>query len=180
MYKNETGYPSVTQILKPWIDDEWYTEESRQRGSAVHYAIDAYLNCVYQAPLKQEYQGYLDSFKKWFDSVAEIESTEQRLVDSVLGFCGKYDLLFKFTCSPQVLVLGDIKTSLSEQPWWGYQLSAYSHLIMKNMKKYAAKRIAIRPKKDGKGCIITEYSSDNDWIIFNNALILYRNMKGSK
>ncbi len=36
----ETGtvYPSVTQMLtaEGWIDDTWYTEESRVRGTAVH------------------------------------------------------------------------------------------------------------------------------------------------
>ena len=35
---------SVTTILDPWIDKEWFTEEARARGTAVHDASYAHLS----------------------------------------------------------------------------------------------------------------------------------------
>lgn len=127
-YKNDTGFPSVTTILDQYIHSEWFTEESRDRGSAVHEACFAHLAGSYVIPLRPAWNGYFDSFRRWCDNVKpQAVIAEERLVDDAIGFCGQPDFVghcgIRAGCG-----LIDWKTSLAIEKWFRLQGAAYRHL----------------------------------------------------
>ena len=177
-YKNDTGFPSVTQILSPWIETEWYTEESRERGSVVHAAAFAYLKNLWVPPLKKEHQLYFDSFRRWADCyIDKFVFGEERLVDEKTGYCGQPDFLLVTKYSPS-RILVDLKTSQSKQKWWSLQLIAYKRLVNKTKGDIIHRSLSLRTKKDGSGCLADEYCDDDvSWNYFRSALNMWRFFK---
>lgn len=167
MYINDTGYPSVTQIISPYIDTEWFKPEHSERGIAVHNACEAYLKGVFIMPLKPEHQLYFDSFCKWADKAIDtVISTEERIVDPDRGYCGKYDAILKIKGDDQNS-LWDWKTSQSKQSWWRLQASAYKNLINNTCSKEIKRGGSIRLKNDGSGCLVdTWYDLKLEFNIF--------------
>ncbi len=146
-YSNETGdiVPSVTGIIEI-INPEakkWYTEESRQRGTAVHRACELYdkgsLDFDKLHPVIKPYvRGYITFCQKF---EPEWEEVEKRFI-SELGFAGTYDRLGKLKGAGKVLA--DIKTG--ENALAGLQLAGYK---IGNMETLDAKRAVILLNKDG-------------------------------
>jgi len=131
-YSNTTGKPSVTEVLAPWIDGRWFTEESRARGSAVHEALAEYLNGkpAFLCPLPPDWRGYFDSGRRWIDKhVTKALVVEQRLVDETWRFCGQMDLVCKFKdiATADWLTLIDWKTG-PPADWHRLQIAGYRHL----------------------------------------------------
>jgi hypothetical protein len=127
-YVNDTGLPSVTEILAPWIDSQWFTEESRERGQAVHAACHSYIIGRYVIPLPGAWRGYLDSFKRWCDRFEPtLILAEKRLKDETLGFCGQPDLIVNGPPTNGIRLI-DIKTGVAFQNYWKLQVAAYNHL----------------------------------------------------
>lgn len=91
--------PGVTQILSGLnlVDDQWFTEQSRQRGTAVHAAVHYWI----QDDLKWEtldprIEGYVRAAIRFLeDARADPKQlrTEVRVFNSVLGYCGTTDVL---------------------------------------------------------------------------------------
>jgi hypothetical protein len=183
-YSNLTGYPSVTQILDPWIDPTYWTEEARDRGTAVHAAAEAYLKGLFVVPLPVDWQPYFDSLRRWVDEmVTEVVIVEERMVDKTLGFCGKLDLLAVLkgdTIPSQV----DWKTSQTPFPWWSLQSAAYRHLIFEDKEIRTERGMTVMPNPDGSGCRVKEYNSHADFAVFQSCLAAYRffypNERGQK
>jgi hypothetical protein len=120
---------SVTQILKGAgiIDDRWYTEEARERGSAVHYFCEQYA----QGKRFDDYGRtlasleYVNAFVRWMsDYHVYALATEQIIYNSINGreYVGKYDL-FALIDGKKVLV--DYKTG-PKASWHKIQISAYA------------------------------------------------------
>ena len=173
-YENNTGLPSVTEIIGPYIDKTWFTPEHCQRGSEVHAACAAYLQGLYVP--KSNWPLYFESFKRWADkAIDKVISVERRLIDTQFGFCGKYDLIatLKGDDTPTLI---DFKTSQARQNWWQIQLSAYRFLA----EKWDIQRcLSVRIKKDGSGCIVDEHAETNKaFNVFLGMLNTYKFFKG--
>lgn len=133
-YENKTGFPSVSDIIRPYIDTQYFTEESKVRGTAIHACCASYLNGLYVPRLKPEYQGYIDSFKTWADeNVDEVIKTETRLIDEDLGYCGQLDAVLRLKDHENVCIV-DWKTGKALQKSWILSISAYAWLYT----RYAA------------------------------------------
>ncbi len=124
--------PGFSEIAKAerWVDDSFYTEEARDRGSAVHDAglllLQGMLNF---GALDKRWKGYLLSLA---DALGELE-IEPILVEIPLAsrsfrFAGKFDLLARIR---KAIWLIDIKTG-GPQDWHSLQLAAYHILLAEN------------------------------------------------
>ena len=179
-YENKTGLPSVTEILSPYISKEWFTEESRLRGDAVHAACSAYLQGLFIPPLASEHQPYFDSAKRWIDcAVDRVILAEERLIDPVRGYCGKPDLIAVLH-GDEYPVLVDFKTGQATAPAWRLQIAAYRKLAATDKKILTVRGISVRLKSDGSGALVTEYPKDYsvDFNIFTGLLNAHYYFKG--
>jgi hypothetical protein len=172
-YSNTTGYPSVTTILRPWMDTTFFTEEARDRGTAVHNAAAAYLKGLYVRPLKPEWQGYFDSIRKWIDDyVVDTIVVEERLVDRALGFCGQLDLAARLH-GENLPVQIDWKTG-APAPWHALQSAAYRHLLIEDRQIQTHRGLTVIPKPDGSGCRVVEHNNYRDIATFTACLSAWR------
>lgn len=177
-YSNTTGYPSVTEILDPYIDTAWFTQESRDRGSAVHEHAAAYLNNQYKIPIKKEWRGYLESFKRWEEKyLVEVHMVEERLIDTVLGYCGQLDIYCELRGYPGPGVV-DIKTG-ALAVWHPIQLAAYRHLVDLQADK-TRWGLVLHLKPDGSGGRVYRLNSNiaQHFNIFLSALNCFKFFKG--
>lgn len=153
-------YPSVTQIIRPHIDTEWFKPEHAARGTAVHAAASAHLLNVWSPPLPPEYQGYFDSFRRWSDiMIDKILLVETRLYDHKLGFSGKPDLI-AILKGDEHPAMADWKTSQAVAKWWPLQDAGYRHLAAKDRGIVCHRGLTVRLKADGSGCLVTEHPRD--------------------
>ena len=169
-------YPSVTTILKPYIDTQWFKEEHQIRGTIVHAASLSYLQGLWHPPLKPEYQGYFDSWKRWADNmIVKVVMVETRLYDHDWKLKGKPDLA-AILKGDTMASLTDLKTSQAEQKSWKLQIAAYRHLLRKDKGISTHRGMALRLRADGKIGLINEYDRNykKDLNLFLGALNLYR------
>lgn len=166
-YENKTGLPSVTEIITAtccnWIPTDYFTDESRDRGTAVHEWCAAYGMGNYAVPLRKEWRGYCDSFKRWSDKyLVEILRCEERLVSSI-GYCGQLDLACEIEGQTGVGVV-DIKTG-AHAIWHKIQVAAYRNLDSEcgGGTKWGG---VLRLKADGSMPIM-DRTADNYGIDFN-------------
>lgn len=177
-YENNTGLPSVTQILRPFIATDWFSPEHAERGTLVHSACAAHINGAYVPPLNPEHQPYFDSFRRWADmAVDKVVFSEERLSDPVLGFTGKPDAVVVVR-GEKGLTLADWKTSQAAYKWHAVQTAAYAHLCREEKELVIHRRITVRLKNDGSGCIVDEHSGPADWYVFKSALNCFKYFGG--
>lgn len=132
-YSNPTGLPSVSDILRPYVDTDWYTEESRDRGQAVHAAIRADLEGSYVIPLPRRWRGYWESYCRWRDKFGPVPIlVEQRLIDERLRYCGQLDVCAVVELIGKGAGLIDFKTSISKHKIWPIALAGYRNLLKVN------------------------------------------------
>jgi len=165
-YQNDTGLPSVTSIIKPYLNTDWFTDEHAERGSMIHECCHLYLQGEWMLPeLPLHYQGYFDSFKRWADSnIDKILMLETRLKDNDLRFCGQPDFIGTLKGSSKVVLL-DWKTSQSHYKWHDVQGAAYKHLSRIDAGIEVDSSASVRLKKDGSGCLV-DYAKKDCFNIF--------------
>lgn len=123
--------PSVTQILKGVgiIDDSWFTEESRTRGSYVHEAthLDD-IGTLDEDSLDAAIRPYVEQWRRFkSECKVTISSIEEMVYDPIYGYAGRFDrTLFFGDCTTEVLP--DIKTG-SKAKWHCLQTAAYQDTI---------------------------------------------------
>ncbi|HEX2882787.1 MAG TPA: hypothetical protein VHO25_24880 [Polyangiaceae bacterium] len=101
--------PSVTQILKETglVDDQWFTEHSRWRGSAVHamchYDDEGDLD---EATLDDRLKGYLEAYRLFKTEMGFVAThNERRVYHETLGYAGTFDIKGTFIhgeCLPDI------------------------------------------------------------------------------
>ena len=147
---------SVTEILKSegFIDDTWFNEYSRTRGSYIHQAIHLYdIGDLDEENLDPVLVPYLEAWKRFLsESKFEVIESEVRLNSEVYGLTGKPDKVGLLFNKPTLL---DNKSGVIA-PWTGLQLSFYELL-----KGSPHKRVAVRLKPDGKYSL-TEFKNRQD------------------
>jgi hypothetical protein len=138
-YKNDSGFPSPSDILKPWVDTRWFKPEHSDRGNSVHTSIGASMKDL--VPIwDPEFYGYRDSFNQIRDYFEDVIISEQRLVDKNLCYSGQPDAVVKlskkacdaFAIDYPATALVDWKTSVQEQKSWVIQAAAYFNLCVVN------------------------------------------------
>ena len=184
-YSNETGFPSVSDILSPYIDKRWFTDESQIRGTAIHACCASYLRGLYVPKLKQEYQGYVDSFKIWADeNIEDVILVEERLVDKDLGYCGQLDCVLKLK-KHEKLCVSDLKTGKALQKSWILSIAAYAALEARrqHLGIDAYDCISVRLRCDQKPPLVHKYSDNKkNFDIFRGMIKTYQffQRKGAK
>lgn len=124
---------SVTEVLAPWSSYGFCSEEvlaiAAERGSAVHRAAATHARGMMPF-IKAEWQGYLDSFTRWFDEfVIEVIFVEEHMTDPDLGYYGHPDLGVRLKPGFDIKVpVIDLKTPLVAYATWKAQTAAYLNL----------------------------------------------------
>lgn len=124
----ERELPSVTTVLKAvgLIDDSWFTEQARQRGTYVHMAT----HYVDEDDLAEEtvdprYLGYLRAYQRFLYTVRPTwEYVEHRVHDPLAGYAGTLDRAGRVNSRRMVV---DIKTGAYATA--GLQTAAYRRCL---------------------------------------------------
>jgi len=103
------SYPHITGMLEQtgWVDDRWYTEESSERGTAVHRLTADYdLKALDVASCTSRFRGYLLAHVQAVTTVRPtMLAVEEPLVHPVLLFGGRPDrdcLVYKLRATWEV------------------------------------------------------------------------------
>jgi hypothetical protein len=120
---------SVTQVLKRagLIDDRWYTEEARDRGSAVHKFCQIYAEGIRHDRQGRELAGlqYVAGLARWMEETRAYAIHTERMIENTLNgyrYAGTYDLLAEIH-GARILI--DYKTGPAAH-WHPAQIAAYS------------------------------------------------------
>ena len=127
-----TEYPRVSEVLAPYTDFSMVPEhvltKKTEIGKAVHQTCAAICQGIWIPAIPLECQGYITSFRKWFDAyVEEVIFVEKELNDPVYHFLGHLDFYGKLKRLGLALLDWKIPITLYKQ--WKVQLSAYKRLL---------------------------------------------------
>lgn len=171
-------YLRVTEVLSKFSGIEYIKpevlENAAQRGTRVHKACEGIAKGLDGWDLPEEYQGYVESFKKWFNRGKDFVEIEKRLYCSELGITGQIDFIIR---EPDGCVIVDLKTSARESKTWLLQGSAYSYLAKK--AGYDVKGILfLKVERDGSDPKLFLYNENME--LFKEVLNVYKYFYGRK
>lgn len=180
-YSNKSGFDSVTKILSPFINKEWFREEHCYRGSYVHNALKLHLQGIWSPPHPEEYQKYIDSGKLWLDENVDkillVENDDTRMVDTVNRYSGQPDLICTLKINPEPGIV-DWKTSIAFSVVWNGQIAGYWNLARINGFPDVAWGASVRLRKSGKIALSNFIQNlDLELQYFLNANAAYRRYK---
>jgi hypothetical protein len=144
---NGTVLKSVTTIIKDagLIDDRWFTEFSRWRGSAVHEAVFYDIHNDLDPNIHEQIKPYMEA---WFKFKQDTKFQpfkhlcESRQYHPIYKYAGSPDLPGMLNGSPALI---DIKTG--DCPTAGLQTAAYA--MFPKLMAYSFKRFSLRLRIDG-------------------------------
>jgi hypothetical protein len=147
--------PSVTQVIKDagMIDDRFFTEYHRWRGSAAHEAIATWNRAgnIDRRKVDPKIRPYLEAALKWQKDTGFVSMfTEHRMYDPLFNVCGTADQIGYFSGDkPVVDVFVDWKSNDWKQGQLTskWQLAAYGHAFA---PKEVFRRIEVVLGPDGK------------------------------
>lgn len=163
--------PSVTQIIREagLVDATWYTEQARERGSAVHLACQLLdeddLDSDGLDPRIEPYVRAWERYKTEAD--AEVLETERAVVHRVYGYAGRMDVLARVAGDLAVI---DRKTGVAG-PAAGVQTMAYARAYTDETGLVIRHRLAVELRADGTYRVV-EFTGLNDWKVFAACLTL--------
>ena len=175
--------PSVTEILGVYNDFSRVPKDRLQaaadRGTRVHHACAAIANGIHLFRPDNDIDGYVDSFRKWFDNVEDVLLCEKELYHSIYEYHGHPDLVIKFfgeTCYRVV----DIKTPIKASPTWPSQIAAYERLVLDLYRPIKLDHSGtLSLAANGTEAKFTDYSKTrlSNWLNFLAALQAYKAFK---
>ena len=156
--------PPVSTILVDlgFIDTSFFTEEGRNRGSAVHIMVKHHAMGAGCMEMTEELKPYFEAYKKfenemnWRPEVVETPMANE-------SFAGTPDQIGLMNGHEAVV---DVKTGVISAVT-GLQLAAYELLYGKFLKRFA-----LQLTKEGK-YKLTEYKNRGDRYIFQAAVAIY-------
>ena len=181
-YSNKTNLDSVTTVLSPFIQTQWFKEEHCLRGNFVHNALKNHCLGIWSPSPPEEYKGYIESGILWLqENVKDILSVENgektRYVDTVNKYSGQPDLLCTLKLNPKPGVV-DWKTSIAFSVVWNGQIAGYYNLAKKNGFPDACWGASVRLRKSGKIALSNFIQNLNlELQYFLNANAAYRRYK---
>lgn len=175
MYSNPTPYPSVTEILSPYVSfsrvPPAVLQAACERGTLVHEAVAALLRDEFPV-IPDGIAGYIESFDRWRDAmITDVLLVEERLSDPVLRYTGQIDTVARLKGDDCWTVI-DWKTAVTGSPAWAVQTAAYRELVINQYElgMPILRRMSVRLRKDGGKAVVTEYNSPSDIAIFRGML----------
>jgi hypothetical protein len=133
-YENNTGYPSVSDIIGIYEDKRWYEKykDHRDRGNTVHDYAMAYFKGLIPPHIPEHVEPYIESFKEVIPHIKRVVLIEKRLIDHHNQCCGAIDILAvmnkcRWFDQDSRWIL-DWKTSKSKNRLWKAKAGGYSHL----------------------------------------------------
>jgi hypothetical protein len=176
------SYPSVTQVLSPWVDysrvPPELLEAAGKRGRLVHRCCAAHLMNLWTA-VPDGLEGYFRSFLAFSrEHIAEVVLVEAALDHPTLLYQGHPDLFCRLK-GDRGLAVVDWKTPLAYSQAWRLQLAGYrelgryhGHDIVRNL--------SIRLKADGRIPLVNDSTETHhqDFAVFMNALSVWRFFHG--
>ena len=123
--KSRENYTRVTHILSPFSGLDAVKPEvlahAAERGTKVHKICEGIVAGFGDIGTDEETWGYVESFKKWWESGIEVVSMEERFWDDELCITGQVDLIIKTEAGNAIV---DLKTTSKVSKSWPAQGSA--------------------------------------------------------
>lgn len=179
MKKPRFKYPSVTEVLEPYVDLSMVKPEvleaAQTRGKIVHNVCHGYAKYQIAINVPEKYLGYIESFKYFYRDIEEIEMLEDRIFNDGILLCGQADLVAK-RYDDKLPRVWDLKTPVSVYSTWKAQISAYKWLYEQKTGRLTDMPGHVRLKENGKRPIVNiltpdEYKKELD--VFFKALTCY-------
>ena len=163
--KSRENYLRVTTALYPFsglqhIDPE-VLAHAAERGTKVHKTCEGIVAGLGELGVDEETWGYVESFKKWWDTGIDVVEMEMRFWDDELHLTGQVDFIIN---TPEGLAIVDIKTSSRPSKTWEAQGSAYAYLA-KNSGYDIKKIYFLHLNKHGKPAKLIEYPVDDSFFL---------------
>lgn len=154
MKKQRFKFPSVTEILEPYVDLSMILPDilirAQARGTAVHHLIKGYVTFGLVTNLPDQYQGYMESFIQWYhDVVDKVILAEHRIYNEGIQLCGQPDLVVKFKGETLARVI-DAKTPKGKYATWKSQVAGYKFLYDQNTGEPTDMPGHLRLRENGK------------------------------
>jgi hypothetical protein len=171
--------PSVTELIDQagLKRGDWYTEESRERGKAVHRIANALLlsQDVGESDtafvMDKGYEGYVAALQRFIaDKRLMPVFVETPLADPSAWFAGTADFIGGMDGVPYAVV--DLKTG-PPMPWHSVQTEAYSRLAYLETGVPYYKRFGLYLREDGEYRLVPHTDILGDAKAFDAALTIY-------
>ena len=164
--------PGITKIIKSagLVDDSWFTEYSRERGSAAHLACQLHdEDDLDEASVDPVIVPYLEAWKKFrAESGFRPTMIEESLYSPTYGFAGTPDR-YGILNGDEVII--EIKTG-GISFVTGIQLAAQRILFANAMNLISKKRFAVQLTNEGK-YKLTQFSGNSDFNDFLSCLAVH-------
>lgn len=145
------------------VDDRFFDEESRSRGTAVHAALELYANGIPRellttfGDLDENLWGWFKSGADFIDGLRaaghEIAGVELRLAHDQYRYAGTVDLVTRRSAE---IFVWDFKTGGAAKVT-RLQLGAYGMFLMKGA--YTPRKAAVELREDGSRAVLREYNA---------------------
>jgi len=170
-------WPSVTQVLSVYSDfskiDPRTLEAAAARGTEVHKVCAAIAKGLFPV-VPEAIQGYVVSFRRWFENVEEVLLVEKRLEDLTFMYHGTPDVVLRLRgdSAPRLI---DLKTPATLGKLWAAQVAAYERLFYVHTGLNSQHSGTLRLRPDGRPPIFDESRhKESDFSGFLCALGAYR------
>ncbi len=173
------GYTRVTEVFAPYVNFDMVSssvlEQASNRGTRVHSYCEMIAQDEYFPDPAAELSGYVDSFRRWFESsVSDVISTERRYYDDGYMVTGAIDLVAVLVGDQEPTII-DYKTSATKSKTWALQTAMYRYLYnAPQPSRRAERRIALQLKRDGGLARVNEYNNYNDFSVYIGLLNAWR------
>ena len=158
MKKQRFKYPSVTEILDPYVDlsmvKKAVLEYAKVRGKIVHGVCAGVAKFGIAINTPEKYQGYVQSFQIFHQDLESVEMIEERIFNDAIRLCGQPDLVAK-RFNERLERVWEIKTPISVYPTWKGQISAYKWLYEQKTGRLTDTPGHIRLRENGGDPIVT-------------------------
>lgn len=159
---NRDGYLRVTTILYPFSGlqhvDTAVLQAAADRGTRVHKVCELIAREIGEFGVEDDIWGYVESFKKWWETGIQPLHIEERFWDDENRITGQMDLIIDF---PDGKAIVDLKTSSKPSKTWPVQGAAYAYLAKKcghDIKKV----FFLHLNKHGKDPKLHDYPVDDE------------------
>lgn len=168
-YLDGKRIPNITRIIRPMQDEQFFTEQARDRGSQVHKAIDNIVRGM-EYELPDEYFGYIVAWKQFVKDHDYKSILSEQPMYHPAGWAGTPDQYG--IVREGMLAVFELKTGASH-PVHALQTAAQAELITANGYKRPGLRFTLQLKPTGQYSIKI-HKGHSDLSVFNALLTAHK------